>query len=109
MSLSTKTSESLPTTVVNEKNELASDDPFEVHLEGKENVQNLSTFRKWLIVVVISLGATCVTCASSVVRFIANSRLDLLELVRLQRLKIKSPKNFTSLMKLQSYQSVSSF
>ena len=62
------------TTVKDSKNEPASNDPFEVHLEGKEDVQNLSTFRKWLIVVVISLGATCVTCASSVVRFIANPR-----------------------------------
>ena len=65
-------SETLATT--KEKHEPTSKDPFEVHLEGKEDAQNLSLFRKWLIVVVISLGAICVTCASSVVRRIFNAR-----------------------------------
>ncbi|EGV60935.1 hypothetical protein PSN45_001262 [Yamadazyma tenuis] len=41
---------------------------YEVTFDGlndKEDATQLSTLRKWLIVVIISLGSTCITCLSS--------------------------------------------
>lgn len=43
-------------------------DPFQVFLEPTEHPQNLSSFRKWLAVIVISSSALCATSASSIVR-----------------------------------------
>ncbi|KAF9531277.1 major facilitator superfamily domain-containing protein [Crepidotus variabilis] len=40
-------------------------DPFAVYLEDSELPQSLSTLRKWVTVIVVSAGALCVTCASS--------------------------------------------
>ena len=44
-------------------------DEFLVVLEDKDNPQKMSTFRKWIIVAIISCAAFCVTCLSSVVSF----------------------------------------
>ncbi|KAF8890945.1 major facilitator superfamily domain-containing protein [Infundibulicybe gibba] len=41
----------------------------EVFLESSEDPVNLSSLKKWIIVVVISSSALCVTCASSVASF----------------------------------------
>ncbi|KAL0953075.1 hypothetical protein HGRIS_007275 [Hohenbuehelia grisea] len=50
----------------------SSDDPFEVRLEAADDPQQLSSFRKWLAVIVISASSLCVTCASSVASFTEN-------------------------------------
>jgi hypothetical protein len=42
-------------------------DPFEVVLEPADNPKCLSSLRKWVVVAVISGGAVCVTCNSSMV------------------------------------------
>ena len=42
--------------------------PWEVTLEEVEDPQNMSTWYKWAIVLIVSSGAMCVTCASSMVR-----------------------------------------
>jgi hypothetical protein len=42
-------------------------DPFEVVLEPEDNPTCLSSLRKWVVVAVISGGAGCVTCDSSMV------------------------------------------
>ncbi|ESK91477.1 hypothetical protein Moror_2609 [Moniliophthora roreri MCA 2997] len=44
-------------------------DPYEVDLTPDEHPQNMSTARKWLIVLVISLASLCVTCSSSAAAF----------------------------------------
>ncbi|KAF8060262.1 major facilitator superfamily domain-containing protein [Lyophyllum atratum] len=44
-------------------------DPFQVVLEPKEQPQNRPLLRRWTAVIVISLAALCVTCASSVASF----------------------------------------
>ena len=43
------------------------DPQYEVHLEAKEDPKNHTSFRKWLIVLLICTAAFCVTCASSAV------------------------------------------
>ncbi|KAJ8690886.1 hypothetical protein PTI98_012282 [Pleurotus ostreatus] len=46
------------------------DDPYQVTLDASEHPQSgLSTFRKWLAVVIISTSALCVACASSIAAF----------------------------------------
>ncbi|KAL4256932.1 MFS transporter superfamily protein [Pleurotus pulmonarius] len=44
-------------------------DPYEVILEPSEDPLNLSTFRKWLAVLIISAGSLCVTSMSSIAAF----------------------------------------
>ncbi|KAG9310763.1 major facilitator superfamily domain-containing protein [Chiua virens] len=44
-------------------------DPFLVTLEPEDNPQCMSTFRRWLAVLVISSASLCATCASSVAAF----------------------------------------
>lgn len=39
--------------------------PYLVALSPEEDPKNRSAFRKWLIVVTVSMSALCVTCASS--------------------------------------------
>lgn len=41
--------------------------PWEVTLEKNEDPKNMADWYKWLIVLTISSGAMCVTCASSMV------------------------------------------
>jgi len=43
-------------------------DNFKVTLDDSDDPQRLSTFRKWLIVVIIGLGTLLVTCDSPMVR-----------------------------------------
>lgn len=43
-------------------------DSYLVTLEPEDNPQSMSTLRRWVVVLVISLASLCVTCASSVVR-----------------------------------------
>ncbi|KAG1727260.1 major facilitator superfamily domain-containing protein [Suillus paluster] len=45
------------------------DDPHLVVLEPDDNPQNMSSFRRWLAVIVISSASLCVTCASSIAAF----------------------------------------
>ncbi|KAF4568624.1 hypothetical protein EYR36_010636 [Pleurotus pulmonarius] len=46
------------------------DDPYQVTLDASEHPQSgLSTFRKWLAVIIISTSALCVACASSIAAF----------------------------------------
>ncbi|GBE89555.1 Efflux pump atB [Sparassis crispa] len=47
----------------------SSEDEYLVNLDAAENPKNLSTARKWVIVIVISTGALCATFASSVAAF----------------------------------------
>ncbi|OAX40792.1 MFS general substrate transporter [Rhizopogon vinicolor AM-OR11-026] len=51
------------------QNAEASEDPHLVVLEPEDNPQNMSLFRRWLAVLVISSAALCVTCASSIAAF----------------------------------------
>ncbi len=46
------------------------DSPYKVELSPEDDPKSLTTFRKWLIVSIISTSALCVTCASSVVGFL---------------------------------------
>lgn len=48
-------------------------DPFQVSLCPTEHPHNLSSARKWTVVIVISSAALCVTCASSVASFTEDS------------------------------------
>lgn len=58
-------------------------DPYLVALEPEDNPQNMTLFRRWLAVLIISSAALCVTCASSIVsQFIC--RLGLNRLIILQ-------------------------
>lgn len=41
---------------------------YEVTMDPDDDPQRLSSFRRWLCVVTISLASVCVTCASSAVR-----------------------------------------
>lgn len=50
-------------------NEKSQDDPFKVVMLPEDDPKNLGTTRKWTAVLIISLGAMCVTCASSVAGF----------------------------------------
>ncbi|EEB97669.1 hypothetical protein MPER_02970, partial [Moniliophthora perniciosa FA553] len=43
--------------------------PFEVDLTPDEHPTSMTTARKWLIVVVISLGSLCVTCSATAASF----------------------------------------
>lgn len=43
-------------------------DSYLVTLEPEDDPQCMSTLRRWVTVLVISLASLCVTCASSVVR-----------------------------------------
>jgi hypothetical protein len=43
------------------------EDSHFVVLQPEDNPQNMSLFRRWLAVLVISSAALCVTCASSIV------------------------------------------
>ena len=47
---------------------LCIDPTFKVTLADADDPQRLSSFRKWVIVGIISSGTLCVTCASSMVR-----------------------------------------
>jgi hypothetical protein len=42
-------------------------DSFQVSLDDNEDPQKMSSWRKWTVMVVLSLGALCATCLSSVV------------------------------------------
>ncbi|KAG2111482.1 major facilitator superfamily domain-containing protein [Suillus clintonianus] len=44
-------------------------DPHLVVLEPEDNPQNMSSFRRWLAVLIISSASLCVTCASSIAAF----------------------------------------
>ena len=55
--------------VQNFVDEKSQEDPFKAVLLPEDDPKNLGTTRKWLAVLVISLGAMCVTCASSVAGF----------------------------------------
>lgn len=44
-------------------------DPYLVRLEGAEDPKSTPLFKKWLTICIICSAATCVTCASSVVRY----------------------------------------
>lgn len=44
-------------------------DTYKAHLEPDDDPKNMSTVRKWIAVVIISLGSLCVTCASSMATF----------------------------------------
>jgi len=46
---------------------LKDEEKHQVTLDDSEDPQNCSTFRKWVVVFVISSCALCVTCASSAV------------------------------------------
>lgn len=52
-------------------------DPFEVSLEPAEHPQNLSSFRKWLAVVIISSSGLCAASASSIVRDLLSDCWDI--------------------------------
>jgi len=41
--------------------------PWEVTLEKSEDPKNLATWHKWAIVMTVSSGTLCVTCATSMV------------------------------------------
>ncbi|KAG1718072.1 hypothetical protein EDB19DRAFT_1033167 [Suillus lakei] len=43
--------------------------PLLVVLEPEDNPQNMSSFRRWLAVLIISSASLCVTCASSIAAF----------------------------------------
>ena len=43
-------------------------DPFEVILQPEDDPKNLPSWRKWLVIFVISTGTLCATSASSMVR-----------------------------------------
>jgi hypothetical protein len=43
-------------------------DAFQVTLDENENPLNMPSWRKWTAIVVLSAGALCATCLSSVVR-----------------------------------------
>ncbi|KAG1763905.1 major facilitator superfamily domain-containing protein [Suillus placidus] len=47
----------------------AKDDPHLVVLEPEDNPQNMSSFIRWLAVLIISSASLCVTCASSIAAF----------------------------------------
>ncbi|KAG2353275.1 MFS general substrate transporter [Suillus spraguei] len=49
--------------------ENAESDPHLVVLEPKDNPQNMSLFRRWLTVLIISSASLCVACASSIAAF----------------------------------------
>ena len=69
--------ESQPSTEVNsqaasilsEKLAIGRDPAFLVHLDPPESPKHLSSWRKWIIVLVVSTSALCATCTSSMVRF----------------------------------------
>jgi hypothetical protein len=44
--------------------------PYEVSLDAADNPQELPLVRRWLAVLCISTSSICVTCASSMVRFV---------------------------------------
>ncbi|EKM59644.1 uncharacterized protein PHACADRAFT_137679 [Phanerochaete carnosa HHB-10118-sp] len=44
-------------------------DPFEVTLEPEDDPKNLPSWRKWLVIFVISIGTLCATSASSMAAF----------------------------------------
>jgi len=50
--------------------------PWEVTLEKSEDPKTMATWHKWAIVLTISSGAMCVTCASSMVSFTRHIRLQ---------------------------------
>ncbi len=58
-----------PVPYITEKKAEAPDHEFEVVLDETDNPQSMSTFRKWVIIVIISSASLCVTCASSVASF----------------------------------------
>lgn len=47
----------------------AEGDPHLVVLEPEDDPQNMSSFRRWLAVLIISSASLCVTCASSIAAF----------------------------------------
>lgn len=49
----------------------ADQDPYLVRLETREDPKQMSSARKWLILVVIAGGSLCATCASSMVCFLS--------------------------------------
>ncbi|KAK7444059.1 hypothetical protein VKT23_015456 [Stygiomarasmius scandens] len=55
---------------------LKEDEKYQVTLEDSEDPQNCSTFRKWVVVFVISSCALCVTCASSAASFTENGAAE---------------------------------
>lgn len=61
--------EKLKTEDYNDDSEKKLEDPYKVFIEEEDDPKNVSTSRKWIAVLVISLGAMCVTCASSVAGF----------------------------------------
>lgn len=42
-------------------------DSFQVSLDENEDPQHMATWRKWAAMIVLSAGALCVTCLSSIV------------------------------------------
>jgi len=50
--------------------------PWEVTLEKSEDPKTMAIWYKWAIVLTISCGAMCVTCASSMVSFTRYIRLQ---------------------------------
>ncbi|KAK7046011.1 hypothetical protein VNI00_007006 [Paramarasmius palmivorus] len=52
-------------TIVTAVTEVQEEDPYEVDLTADEHPQSMSTLRKWMIVLVISLASLCVTASSS--------------------------------------------
>lgn len=44
-------------------------DSFQIFLDAPEDPQNMSAFKKWAVIIVISFGALCATCSSAVVRY----------------------------------------
>jgi hypothetical protein len=47
---------------------------FQVFLDDTEDPQNMSPFRKWAIIFIVSWGGMCATCSSSIVRLHASLR-----------------------------------
>lgn len=80
------------------------DSPYKVELAPEDDPQNMTTFRKWLIVIIISSSALCVTCASSVVSnpspFLFAVRVD-----RIYRLPLRRPGCLATFMWVLRYQS----
>lgn len=44
-------------------------DSFQIFLDAPEDPQNMSAFKKWAVIIVISFGALCATCSSAVSSF----------------------------------------
>ena len=45
----------------------AVEEQFLVRLEAEDDPKHMKNFRKWVIILVVSAGAMCATCASSMV------------------------------------------